>query len=298
MSSGRKLEYTAPTATSVQIESSVALRIAKHAAQSVPNTVSGLLLGVDVHENLLKISQSYSFPSYSTDNSSPYKSKNNVKFQDDLIEELKEAGSSVQYLGFYQSAVSGKFINEQILETMATNQLKSTPNAVLLVHDPLKSKYGLLSLKAFRVSEAYLKTFIANDFQIDAITANGLTHANILEEVPVVIHNNHLVSLYLSSFEQDHFNNATVLESSGLKTQSGLTNLENLIESVDELNNYYYQLNKKKQQQQQQGTTSSFSSKEVNFQELLPLFEKIGYNSTDLEQQYVSQFLADTAVRP
>lgn len=289
----KKLEFVAPAASSVQIESSVALRIVKHASQSYPNTIAGPLFGVDVNQDLLKITQSYSFPSYTTDSSSPYKSKNNVNFQEDLIEELKEGSSnSVQYLGFYQSSNSGKFINEQIIEVMANNQLKNSPNSILLVHDPLKTKYGLLSLKAFRLTENYLKTFISNDFQIESLSKNELNHGNIFEEIPVLIHNNHLISLYLSSFNQDHFNNSNVLESSGLKNQSGLDNLENLIDSVDELNNYYYQLIKKKQPQ------SLLTSKDINFQELFPLYQKISYNSTDIEQEYISEFLADTIIRP
>lgn len=270
----------------MQIESSVALRIVKHASQSFPNFVSGPLLGVDVYGDVLKVTQSFPFPYYNEDGS-PYKIRSNVRYQEDLINELKETKQSVQLLGFYQASVGGKFISDSVIESLATSQLQSSPNSIIIVHDPSKAKYGVLSLKAFRLTKEYLETFIADEFQAESLQKRGLSYANIFEEVPIQIHNNYLISLYLSQFSPEYFNNSDFLQSSTAKTESSLANLESLIESTEEYGNFYYQLNKKKT-----------SQADANLQEWLPLGSKISYQAEDTEQQFLTQFLNTSTIKP
>ncbi|ODQ57894.1 hypothetical protein WICANDRAFT_33790, partial [Wickerhamomyces anomalus NRRL Y-366-8] len=278
-------EYVKPTAEVVQLESSVALKIVKHASEQYPHTAAGPLLGVDLQTGLLKISHSYSYPS-SSEEGTPLRIRSNVKYQDELVAQLKENKLAVQLMGWYQASNSGKFINESVLESLASNQLKNN-NSILLIHDSSKAKYGVLSLRAFRLTEQFLKVYIKNDYHLETINEAELTYDTILEEIPVKIHNNHLISLYLAGLGQDHFNKTELLSSNSSKTSIIEQNVENLIESVDDLGNFYYHLLKKRSTQP-----------EPSFQDWLFTTGRIEYNNDDVQQQIMSQFLTDSSIRP
>ncbi|CAM9022375.1 unnamed protein product, partial [Wickerhamomyces anomalus] len=235
----------------------VALKIVKHASEQYPHTAAGPLLGVDLQTGLLKISHSYSYPS-SSEEGTPLRIRSNVKYQDELVAQLKENKLAVQLMGWYQASNSGKFINESVLESLASNQLKNN-NSILLIHDSSKAKYGVLKL----------------------------TYDTILEEIPVKIHNNHLISLYLAGLGQDHCNKTELLSSNSSKTSIIEQNVENLIESVDDLGNFYYHLLKKRSTQP-----------EPSFQDWLFTTGRIEYNNDDVQQQIMSQFLTDSSIRP
>ncbi|CCH44290.1 hypothetical protein BN7_3852 [Wickerhamomyces ciferrii] len=267
-------------------QSYVALKIVKHAAENYPQTVAGPLLGVDLQTGLIKITQSYSFP-YTNEDGTPLRIRHNVRFQDDLLNHFKETKSAVSNLGWYQSSQNGNFINEYVLDSLASIQLKNN-NSFLLIHDSSKARYGVLSLRAFRLSEAFIKVFIKNDYKIESINEIGLTFDNILEEIPIQIHNNHLISLYLAGLGSTHFNKTDQLSTSSNKTKITEQSVENLIENVDELSNFYYQQYKKKNQ----------NSNELTLQEWLPITGGINYTSEDVQQQVLTQFLTDSSIRP
>lgn len=265
------------------------MKLVKHASEVYPRAAAGPIMGFDVHADVVKITSAYPFP-YITEESSPYRAKSNVKYQDDLISELKELNSAEQLLGWYQSSISGKFITDSLLEALAYGQLRQSANAIVLVHDQVKAKYGVLSLRAFRLTKNFLEAYIANDFSVESLNSHQLSFDKIFEELPVQIHNNHLVSLYLAQKDVDHFTSTTTLESTQLKTQATLANVESLIESVDDLGQFYYQQHKKKSA----GTQKSDSS----LQEWLPLAGRVGYTSDDVEQQVLSQFITDSGIKP
>lgn len=261
------------------------MKIVKHASENYPHTVAGPLLGVDLQTGLVKVSHSYPFP-YTNEDGTPLRVKHNVRYQDDLIHQLKENKLAAQLLGWYQSTQSGKFINDYVLDSLASNQLKNN-NSILLVHDSSKAKYGVLSLRAFRLTEQYLKVYIKNDYHVESLNEAELNFDNILEEIPVKIHNNHLISLYLAGLGEDHFNDTDFLSSNLNKNKVTEQNIENLIESVDELGNFYYQQFKKKTAQT-----------DIGLQEWLAISGRIEYTSDDVQQEVLSQFLTDSTIRP
>lgn len=256
------------------------MKIIKHSAEHFPRPVAGPLLGFDVHQDVLKITQTHRFPAY-TDEGSPYKSRANTSFQEELLLQLKEDSSS-QLLGWYQTSISGKFVTDSLLESLAYGQLRQSSNSIVLIHDPAKAQYGVLSLRAYRLSKTFLDIYTANDFSAEALNKGGLSFDGMFEELPVQIHNNHLASLLLASEDAEFFNNTQALDASSLKGKALAGNVEALIDSVDELNQFYYQLSKKKEQ---------------TLQEWLPLCEKISYTAGDVEQQVVGDFLTETALK-
>ncbi|ODV63934.1 eukaryotic translation initiation factor [Ascoidea rubescens DSM 1968] len=261
-------EFSTPTTNVVQIESSVALKIIKHATDYYPTLVSGPLLGVDKDETL---TVSHSFP-YSIYNESiegsSFKLKTNQRFQNELLELSKNTGVAAQFIGWYQCSVSSNFFNNHIIDSLLSLQ-RSNPNAILIIHDSSKiNTNSVLSLRAFRLSEAFLNVYKAannstNKFSTALLLENNLTHENIFEELPVSIHNSHLVSLMLhqllsenesslntQDYNQIYKNNDIVSNSfdslslNNSKYSTGI--IDKLFDSVDsyhyDLNNYnYYQ---------------------------------------------------------
>jgi translation initiation factor 3 subunit H len=220
------------------------------------------LFGIDVDS--LKISQVFKFPSV-IDDGSPYKSKNNVSYQQELHQIIDD---SLQLCGWFQSTTLGKFINESLVDSMIYGQ-KQNKNSVVIVYDQSKASYGVLSLKAYRLKASFVESY-PNVKSVDE---------TIFDEVTISIHNNYLNSLVLAAYDQEFFNNTESLKAG----KSLGEDLEQLIDSVDELNQFYYQLIKKK---------------ELNVQELIPIKEKVAYVANDLEQSVVTEFLIDSAIRP
>lgn len=142
-------------------------------------------------------------------------------------------------------------------------------------------------MRAFRLTKQYLDISIANNYSVEKIRESGLSFNKIFEELPVQIHNNHLASLFLASHDPEHFNNTQTLAASSLKGKSLASNVETLIDSVDDLNQFLYQLNKKRG-----------SAQDVSLQEWLPLCQKVNFTANDVEQQLISDFLTETAIRP
>lgn len=262
-----------------------ALKIIKHASERFPRSASGPLLGFDVHEDVLKVTQSYRFP-YSSDDESPYRHKENGRYQEELLEQLKVTDGTIQLLGWYQSSVSGKAFSESLVDSMAYGQLRQSANSVVITVDPSKAQYGVLSLRAFRLTKPFLETFIANDYSVEQLNKVELSFDKVFEELPVQLHNNYLTSLLLAANDEDFYHSTQALEASSLKSKALGTNVETLIDSVDDLNHLYNQLNRKKS-----------TNQEVSLREWLPLCEKINFTAKDVEQQVVSDFLTDSVIR-
>lgn len=294
----RRGEYTTPTIKSVQLETSVALRIVKQSQESANSGVCGPLFGTDVHGDVLKITHSYKYPSFQA-GQPPLRIRYNQGFHDALVQNLKDAEVSVQNFGWFQTTEQGKFVSEYLLSALAQAQLKSSPNSVLIVHDPSKAAYGVLSLRAFRLTKDYLQAYIDNKFTPESLNSRNLSFNNVLEELPVSIHNNHLISLYLANSGADSFETCQSLESTESKNTSTLNNIQSLLESVDDLQNFFYQLGRKKQHQANQTSSSSTGiPSDANLFELLPLSQKVNFITQDIEQTVLSQFFVDSAIKP
>lgn len=263
----------------VQLDASCVLRILRHVGGKT-STVSGPLLGLDINDRVLKVSHSYPFPSVGDSN--PYKNRGNVEYETQLLDQLKESGVAVEPLGWYQSSISGRFLTESVVDSLAEIQLKRNKNSVLVVHDAARAKYGVLSLRAFRLSSTFLELYGQHkSFSLKDVLSSGLTADNFLVEVPIEVHNSALVSLYLSQQDPAELHDG-ILQSSVARTKTTLVNLDNLVDSIEDVNNFFYQLNKKRQ-----------SLGEVNLKEWLVLNAKLELNVDELQQQIASQLVVD-----
>ncbi|KAG7196260.1 uncharacterized protein KQ657_000275 [Scheffersomyces spartinae] len=241
MASTQKV-YTAPTATSVEIEGSALLSVVKHSSSNYPSLFSGTLLGFRSDEGTIDITHAYPYPYPDQYEGGLFKSKSGAKYQQEIQETLKGLGYGVEFQGWFQSTFGGNFVTTQLVDSLAQQQL-SNANAFVLILD-MVSINKELDVKALRLTESFIKTYIDGKWKTKELATNELTYQNIFEEIPVIIRNLKLVNLFLSSQGpslDDSYDILNMSSNQNVNTQL----LESLYSQVDALNydqsifNYY-----------------------------------------------------------
>ena len=64
-----------------------------------------------------------------------------------------------------------------------------------------RSASGPVSLRAFRLTQTFLAAHKEGKFTVESLAKHNLTHRDILEELPLEIHNSHLVTALLHTIE-------------------------------------------------------------------------------------------------
>jgi translation initiation factor 3 subunit H len=171
------------------------MKIVKHCHESLPSMVSGSLLGLAFDTGVLEIT--HSFPSPVSTNA-----ENKEATIDDIIDEdyqiemmrmLREVNVDNNCVGWYQSMFLGVYSTPNVLENQFTYQTDLSPNAVVILYDPLQTAHGNFALKAYRLSEECLEMKLAgrNDY---------IEPSKIFEELPVTCTNPSLARALLQDW--------------------------------------------------------------------------------------------------
>eukprot|EP01118_Nematostelium_gracile_P016656 TRINITY_DN6954_c0_g1_i2.p1 TRINITY_DN6954_c0_g1~~TRINITY_DN6954_c0_g1_i2.p1 ORF type:complete len:243 (+),score=53.79 TRINITY_DN6954_c0_g1_i2:55-729(+) len=193
-----------PTLEVVQIDGLVVLEIIKHCQENLPELVAGQLLGLDVGTTL-EVTKSFPYPSKSLDeddengDSSPM----GAEYQIVMMKCLREVNVDNNTVGWYNSTYMGSFINDATIESQYNYQAKINNKCVMIVHDPLKSSQGILSLKAYRLTLEFMELYKNSTFTKESLSKAGVNYDNIFEEIPIKIHNSLLAQALLAQFSQD-----------------------------------------------------------------------------------------------
>ncbi|KAL8387986.1 hypothetical protein RB595_009527 [Gaeumannomyces hyphopodioides] len=194
---------------SVQVEALVVMKISKHCSATFPTMATGSLVGMD-NDTVLEITNSFNFPTVDVANVDSHqserdasaqaaaapRSKANIAYQAEMIKYLREVNVDANNVGWYSSATMGNFINLNFIENQHHYQ-RENPKAVALVHDVSRSSQGALCLRAFRLSNNFMAAFKEGKFTTENLQKIKLTYKDILVELPVVVHNTHLLTTYL-----------------------------------------------------------------------------------------------------
>lgn len=150
------------------------MKIAKHCSSAFPSSATGSIVGMD-QDNLLEVTNTFPFPSVdsaTTDShqndasllaSAAPRQKANITYQNDMIRNLKEVNVDANNVGWYTSATMGNFLNINFVENQVHYQ-KENENTVALVYDASKSSQGNLTLRAFRLSTAFMAAYKEGKF--------------------------------------------------------------------------------------------------------------------------------------
>jgi len=191
------------------------MKIIKQCRDFFPSPSSGHLLGLDVN-GVLQITHSYPLPSSQDELPQGANLEAERRRQQALwIKTLSEVNVDNNVVGWYQSAYLGSFMNTRVVDGLIAagqNQMLHE-KAVLIIHgilfplgeftdeDVSRSTSGPVSLRAFRLTSSFLAAHKDGKFTVDSLAQHNLTHRDILEELPVEVHNSHLVTSLLYTVE-------------------------------------------------------------------------------------------------
>ncbi|KAK6075580.1 Eukaryotic translation initiation factor 3 subunit H [Seiridium cupressi] len=194
--------------TSVQVEALVVMKIVRHATSTFPTIATGAIVGLDNH-GVLEITNTFPFPtadvphtdhSHQNDASSlaaaAPRAKSNLVYQTEMIRHLKEVNVDANGVGWYTSATMGNFVTRNFIENQAHYQKENEQN-VALVHDVSRSSQGALNLRAFQLSKSFMAALKEDKFTTESLQKSKLSFKDILVELPIIVHNSHLLASYI-----------------------------------------------------------------------------------------------------
>lgn len=173
----------------VQIDGLVLLKIIKHASEKAPEAVTGLLLGLDIGDKL-ETTNCFPIPVDKEDN------EDDGQYQLSMMKALANVGVDNNTVGWYQSALLGTWCNRDTIEEQYKYQ-QEIPNSVVMVYDPSSTTRGRLALKAYRLSAEFMELWASGDFSHTGFSKRKLDSTKIFEEIPIKVHNSHLVHGFL-----------------------------------------------------------------------------------------------------
>lgn len=235
--------FEAPTATTIEIEGSVLLSVIRHTSENYPSLYSGSLLGFEDDNGLIDITHAYPFPYPDQYEGGSLRSRSGNKYQQEILDALKSLGLGVESQGWFQLTISGNFVTSLLIEALAQQQL-TNKNAFILIHN-MASIGKEVELKAIRLSQNFLATYVEGKWKTKDLENHKLSFLNIFDDIPVQVHNQHLVNLYVANTKPEvadsEFDNLNFSSNSNITTQL----LENLYSQIDSYNfdqtnfNYY-----------------------------------------------------------
>lgn len=199
------IEADAPV-TSVKLEGLAALKIIKHCQESLPAMVTGSLLGLMIEDGCLDITHAFPFPEphddghgdvvKSGDDAPPAAGEDEAaaldghEFQLEMMKMLREVNVDNNCVGWYQSMYLGTHSTSSLLENQLSYQTDLSPNAVVILYDPMQTARGSLVLRCYRLTDEAVEMKRGNK-------NNYIDPRNIFKEVPVTISNPGLVRALL-----------------------------------------------------------------------------------------------------
>jgi len=248
----------------VEVDGLVVLRIIQHAQDHWPELVTGQLLGLDRVEdglNVLEVTSSFPYPSRTSDLEDDA-TDGGETYQMDMMRCLREVNFDYNTVGWYSSSVMGSFLDMAALESQFNFQT-NIKKSIVVVYDPLHSSHhAALSLRAFRLSSAFMDLYKSGTFTKDSIAKSGLSFDQIYVELPVKVHNAQLATALLTDLLDDHNRATEATGAAGAEAAFGRLELpgqayvekhvESVIDCLDELaaehgKLQYYQRNLQRQ---------------------------------------------------
>ncbi|KAF9460824.1 hypothetical protein BDZ94DRAFT_1265233 [Collybia nuda] len=229
----------------VQLDGMVVTKIIKHAREAPSTTAHGLLLGLDL-DGTLEVSNSFPLPHHSGDDDEK-STKSVARYQASMLRSLKEVQADDSVVGFYQATTLGAFFNQTLVDTQAIHQDKLRHGGIVIVHDLSQTARGNASFRAFRLTSNFLAAYKKQNFSTTSLIQHRLTFSSILEEVPLKIRTNPLLSSFIGTMTEPSLSsgldiapatatNSTIPASFAALDlgTSGLTrNLEQIVDAVD-----------------------------------------------------------------
>jgi len=172
----------------VQIDGLVVLKMITHARQNYPSEVTGLLLGLDI-DGRLEVTNC--IPQRNSENEDA-----NEAYQKEMMKALRKVNVDDNTVGWFVSTFRSSFFSMAMIEAQYSYQ-SVLPTSVCLLLDPYRKGSHELGLRAYRLTENFMKVFAGQDFTHSSFSRHGVDPSQIMVEVPIQVHNSHLVHAFL-----------------------------------------------------------------------------------------------------
>lgn len=182
----------------VRVDGLVVLKIIQHCEQEGggPEAVQGNLLGL-VDEANKRVEVTNCFPTPQRGDEEEEDSGQLQEYQIEMMRLMREVNIDHMLVGWYQSTFVRSSLNKTLVESQFTYQ-KAIEASIVLLYDPVQTCQGCLSLKAYRLSQAAIEMCKESwEFSVDCLNKLDVPHSELLEEIPVTIHNSHLINILL-----------------------------------------------------------------------------------------------------
>lgn len=157
--------------------------------------VTGSLLGLAVENGVLEITHAFPLPSEGKNHNASADTEDEAagleghEFQLEMMRMLREVNVDNNCVGWYQSMYLGIHSTSTLLENQLNYQTELSPNAVVVLYDPMQTSHGNMVLKCFRLTDECIRIKEGDNAFINP--------SNIFEEIPVQLTNPGLVQALL-----------------------------------------------------------------------------------------------------
>lgn len=171
------------------------LKIVKHCGELLPNHASGALLGLD-QKGTLEVT--HSFPGVGAQENAGGRDYANqdLEYQMEMMTSLREVNIDNNRVGWYQSMFFGTFNTFALIQNLEAYH-ESIPHSVVILYDPVQTANGSLTVRAFRLSKAFI------DLGGDKTNTSFISPSEILEELPIKIRNPGLINACLFDLKRN-----------------------------------------------------------------------------------------------
>ncbi|CAI5438580.1 unnamed protein product [Caenorhabditis angaria] len=248
------LTLTAPSVKHILLDSLVVMKIVKHVDSELYSGISevsgescqGVLTGlVSMDDHRLEITNC--FPTARTepvmDDESSVQASQQYEEQKqqemlDMLRKFRTMNIDYEIVGFYQSHQFGACFSQDLVESMFDYQSMG-PENVVIIYDPVKTRQGQLSLKAYRLSMIALELASKNDWNPEIVKSSGLNYENMFEELPIIIKSSYLNNVLMAelSLSKGSMTDKYAAKHLDLGTKRSLEkSVRAMMTNVDELN--------------------------------------------------------------
>lgn len=225
----------------VEVTSQVIMKMTRHCHHELEKQldphVNGVLLGL-INESKHVLEVTHCFPLMNSDTEEGMEI--NREYMLEMERSLRQVNIDYQSVGFYQSTYLNTHCDRNFLDSVF-DYLEEMNEAVAIIYDPLKTKLGQLSIRAFKLSSAAFTLYKEEkDFTAEMLRGKSLTYENLFQEIPVLIKNSTLTNVLLC--ELDSISDSTSFFT--LPTSSYLEkSIQLLLSGLDEVNQDLQKIN-------------------------------------------------------
>jgi translation initiation factor 3 subunit H len=139
------------------------LKIIKHCQENLPESiVTGQLLGMEV-DRTLEVTNCFPYLQKNDETEGAETEDQGQDYQLEMMRNLREVNIDHDSVGWYSSTLMGTFVNDSTIDIQFNFQDR-IKESVMIVYDPVKSSFGSLSLKAYRLTDAFMTLYRNKNF--------------------------------------------------------------------------------------------------------------------------------------